>query len=399
MDTARIKSIAVLGYNFNLHLLRSLIPGRRKKDQAELFRGYFRDDRITGFTDSEHRDLVEFGGCVACGLCPSHCRVMELTGGRFKGPMDLALAASRSHPEFVHDLDSIILCAACGQCEPVCPERVPMSRIAMAMRFMLWRVAPESFPPAWHAARENLAAHGDPAGAAERFQVPLAQDADCALVLGPALARRPKRATMALGLLQKLGYKVTGIREGTIGGVGAGLGLEPDASWVEQLRGDNIKTIIAADPEVWLALRRDGRVSGKGVKFIIEAVVERWPDGQELGVALSGAAIHYPYPLARGPGMVDVVEGFLAGHGAELVLLSPGGELSPPLGWEGGAGLVDPGLARGLCRARLEDARRAGASRVLTLCASDQSALEGASEGGGPLVSDLVEILFDLLKG
>ncbi|HUT52198.1 MAG TPA: (Fe-S)-binding protein [bacterium] len=378
MDTARIKALAVLGYNFNLHLLKKVLP-HEKKDQAELFRSYFKDDRIAPFTAAETAELNGFETCVACGLCPSHCRVMELSEGKFLGPMHLAVAASRSQPEFMHDGDSLFLCAACGQCEPVCPERVPVGRMARAMRAMLWRTAPEALPEAYHHAAENLKRHGSIYGEPAAGAAPEHRDAGAALVLGPSLKRDAGRAGRVAEALKKLGIDVTCINEGSIGGVAESLGLVPDTGWVDALAASAARTVIVAEPDEWIALKDDLRLKGKAVKFILEAVAEKMPAGLTLASLINGrAAVHDTHALCRRSSMWKLSRDVLGRAGVGIVEMEKHGEWSPPLGWEGGIELALPGLAGLLARARLDDAARAGALSLIVFSAADAALLERA---------------------
>lgn len=396
MDTARIKALVVLGYNFNLHMLRKVVS-RDCTDQAELFRGYFREDRLPALTEREHRELLEFEGCVACGLCPSHCRVMALAAGRFQGPLHLATAASRSQPEFRDDLDSLLLCSVCGQCEPICPEHVPVSRMTRAMRGIIWRVAPEALPQAYHEAAENLKRHGSILGAAPALDLPVKSSAAAALVLGPGLSHSPARARQVFDLLARLGYDLTAVSEGSLGGVAASLGLTPDTRWVETLARSSQKTVIAADPETWRALKDDPRVAGKTVKSLLEAVAEKWPAGLSLAGAGKGpVSVHDPAAFARGSGQWRLARELLARGKAEVKEMAEHGEWSPPVGSEGGVSLGDPALAKSLAQARLADAQAVGAQTLVALSGDDADVLAAAK--GEPEAIDFVELITRALK-
>ncbi len=369
MDTARVWAISVLGYNFWVHMLRAMVSPD-KEDQAELFREYFREDRIAPLTPEEHADLARFEGCVACGLCPSRCRVRELSAGRFHGPAHLAATTSRSHPDFIHDLDSMLLCAACGQCEPICPEWVPVSKMAPAMRSMIWRTTPESLPEAYQEAVRNLCEHGSVYGAEPELDLPADDDADVAVVLGPALRRDPARAGRLFEVLAKVGIKGSAVKEGSLGGVAAAMGLAPDDGWVDELAAHEAKEIVVADPEAWLSLRDDERLAGKEVRFALEALADQ--AGTALAEGLPGpVAVHDSYPLARGSSRWRLTREVLEAGGAKLVEMDDAGEDSPPLGWEGGLDLVDPDLAKLLLRARIQDARAAGAEAMVTATPAD----------------------------
>ena len=386
IDAERIKALSVLGYNFWLHLFRSLLP-REKKDQAELFLSYFRDDRIANFTPEEYREIDRFEACVVCGLCPGHCRVMEEAPGRFFGPMHLAACASRSQPEFIADRDSLLLCAACGQCEPVCPEAVPVARVATAMRDMIWRVAAELLPPAYHTAAENLAAHGNIFGPAS---VPAGSATGAALVLGPRLRRMPDSAANLVELLRRLGLPATPVAEGSIGGEARSLGLLPDTAWVDALAASSAATIFVADPEAWLCLAADPRLKQKTVQPALLAAIEKWPAGAKLPPG--PVAVHDGAAFGRRSPVAARVREFLAAAGATVVEMDRPGESAPPVGWEGGIELVDPELAGRLAARRLADARRAGARILLALSADDYALLSGQKVDGVEVV-----FIFDLL--
>jgi hypothetical protein len=88
-------------------------------------------------TAEERRQLPEFSGCIACGLCDvgEGARIAR-AGGVYAGVMDLMLASSRNMPDFDAAARSF---AAVGderleQLEARCPTRVPMRRVAAFVR-------------------------------------------------------------------------------------------------------------------------------------------------------------------------------------------------------------------------------------------------------------------------
>jgi len=392
MDTTRIKAISVLGYNFGLHMLRSILPGG-EEDQAELFRSYFYEDRITSLTPREQQDLYRFDGCVSCGLCPAACRVMEAAKGRFQGPMSIASSASRSHPDFIHDADSIFLCAACGQCEPICPEAVPVSEIVGPMRAMMWRVAPEALPASYQTAKANLEQYGAIHGKPELPDLKPAGKGRSALVLGPALARDRESAERIVSVLGKLGREVGGIEEGSVGGVAEAIGLVPDVGWVGALAELDTDEIIVAGPEEWLALKADERLAGKSVVHALEAVRARLPEKIKFPDDVKPpVALHHPYPMARRSELWRLGREMLERGGLEIVELDPRPEEAPPLGWEGGLELAYPQLAKELAKARVQDAEAAGAKTIITVAADDKRMLDERGVGAVGVV-DLFELL------
>ncbi len=388
MDLARVKAIAVLGYNFNLHLLRSVFK-RNKEDQKKLFLDYFNEDNITGLSEKEHRDALDFEGCVACGLCPASCRVMELSKGKFLGPMHIAASAGRSFPDLHNDADSIFLCAVCGQCEPVCPEDVPIARMAASMRAMIWKVAPQAVPPAYKTALENLRAHGNIYGEPQVRPNPK-KDTDAVLVLGPALQRDSQAAERIIAVLEKLGEEPALVEEGALGGLAESMGLEPDTAWIKNLL--SYKNIIVADPDLWLALKKSPELQSSRVLFITEALEEK-PGGTSLDKLIEGpAAVHDPAALARYSTVAADIRDILREGKVEIVPLPDEMENAPPLGWEGGLDMAAPDMAAKLVRLRLGEAEKAGARTLLTPCFQD--VVVAREHGGESPVR--VEYLIDL---
>ncbi len=397
MDAAKIKAISVLGYNFWIHVFKSLIP-KDKEDQAELFREYFKEDRIAPFTLAEHEELKAFSSCVSCGLCPAHCRVMSLSDGAFPGPMRMALSTSRSHPDFIYDLDALCLCAVCGQCEPVCPEAVPVSRIASSMRRMAWRVSPESMPAAYLEARDNLEAHGNPYGREDGPALPRRDEADAVLILGPRLRLLPDKVSTIELCLAKLGAQVTGFEEGNAGGIVDALGLEADREWIGRLAESGQERIIVADPETWAALKNDPSLSQKKITFLLEEILERWPEDLHLVDTLEmPAAVHEPSVLARGAFPPEAIQRLFAKSRLEPANMSPCGTFSPPAGWEGGLELVAPELSIKVARERLFDAKEAGAKTIIALCPSDAAVLDKAWREGLPEAVYFMDAIYSAL--
>ena len=157
----RIKALLLLAWA----LLRTLVMRALGKGNVGLvfFEQNYAADGLAAVSEQERRQMVNFGRCIACGLCDRNDvqRVVE-SGGRYRGTMTLILAASRSMPDF--------RAAALGfeylsdedlaEKERICPTRVPMRQIARFVRGRAeqGRVSapasqgrkrlPSSFPPA-----------------------------------------------------------------------------------------------------------------------------------------------------------------------------------------------------------------------------------------------------------
>jgi succinate dehydrogenase/fumarate reductase-like Fe-S protein len=101
------------------------------------FRENYADDGLTSVSESERRDMREFGRCIACGRCNRGDGPWVIQSkGQYRGTMGLVLAASRSMPDYRaaargftylsdHELE---------RKEAVCPTRVPLRRLAAFVR-------------------------------------------------------------------------------------------------------------------------------------------------------------------------------------------------------------------------------------------------------------------------
>jgi succinate dehydrogenase / fumarate reductase iron-sulfur subunit len=70
---------------------------------------------------------VHFGGCIHCLCCMSVCPIYKKSPEIFIGPPGLlALSANLENIENQKIHEKAILCAECGQCEEVCPRRIPI---------------------------------------------------------------------------------------------------------------------------------------------------------------------------------------------------------------------------------------------------------------------------------
>ena len=395
MDLKQLKALSVLGWNFGLHMLRAMIP-RKKEDQAEKFRGYFRPDRITSFTAAEHRAILEFESCTVCGICSAHCRVMARSAGKFLGPEHIAASASRSQPDFYADASSLYLCAVCGQCEPDCPERVPVSRMAMHMRSMIRRVAPEVMPQPVQTAADNLARHGNIYGPAPALALPRRADAEFILFLGCRERMAPEKAASKVSLLNKLGVTVTGIDETCCGGVPSALGLETPVPVRDRILAAGPKKLLTLCPHCTETFRRDPALAGKiQTRHLVEVLAERLPAGAGRKDLPAPIAFHDPCHLARGCGLIQEPRDLLRRLKLDLVEMNEIGDRAPCCGAGNGLALTDPDLAKQVALSRLAEAKASGAKSVVTACEGCRGQLEAARQEGDPAVWMLEEILAD----
>ncbi len=89
-------------------------------------------------------DMLEFAkSCTDCGMCLEVCPTYRITGNAlFSPPERLKTAATIFEGGEVDDLhvESIYNCPKCMQCETVCPEGIPFTRVLHGSReSLVWR--------------------------------------------------------------------------------------------------------------------------------------------------------------------------------------------------------------------------------------------------------------------
>lgn len=134
MLSGRALALALLGWSLVKVVFGYL---RRRPPGLERFHDNYGADRL-GEIEPEQRELLaRFGGCVACGLCDEgEAERIRASAGAYPGLMQLALASSRSMPDFDAAMPGFaavppqVLRAA----ELRCPARVPFGELAGFVR-------------------------------------------------------------------------------------------------------------------------------------------------------------------------------------------------------------------------------------------------------------------------
>jgi hypothetical protein len=134
----RIHALFILAWALVRSLLAPLFGARR--GLAAFQRSYAKDN-LPAVSKAERVALPRFSGCIACGRCDvGEAARIVAAKGTYGGMMDLALASSRSMPDYdaaarsfaaVSDAD---MAAAEGRC----PTRVPFRALR---RFVLAKAA------------------------------------------------------------------------------------------------------------------------------------------------------------------------------------------------------------------------------------------------------------------
>jgi succinate dehydrogenase/fumarate reductase-like Fe-S protein len=101
------------------------------------FHASYAADRLKPIDLDERPAVAGFGSCLACGLCNAGEAMRVIASrGMYLGPMDLALASSRSMPDADAALRSFAAVddAALERVEAMCPGFVPLRRLAAFVR-------------------------------------------------------------------------------------------------------------------------------------------------------------------------------------------------------------------------------------------------------------------------
>jgi succinate dehydrogenase/fumarate reductase-like Fe-S protein len=132
-------------YLFRHFLSRLWWTRRRSEGELSKFLHNYRDDHTLPLTPEEREVFPSFEVCVSCGLCTATCLLTaapgNLSGSTRIDPRTLAIAYSRSIPDFWTARELVEKCRDCGLCEEICPTDAPLKRM---MRFMTEKLREEA---------------------------------------------------------------------------------------------------------------------------------------------------------------------------------------------------------------------------------------------------------------
>jgi Pyruvate/2-oxoacid:ferredoxin oxidoreductase delta subunit len=118
----RLKALSFLGFHFNSHLLKKLIPFKRRGLQH--FKNDYRNDKIYSIAQEDRDKMPSFSRCYTCKICDTYCPQGN--------PSYLVQTFSRSLTDF-DLLIPLASCGGCDLCEKHCPQHVPIKQIVQFM--------------------------------------------------------------------------------------------------------------------------------------------------------------------------------------------------------------------------------------------------------------------------
>jgi Fe-S oxidoreductase len=387
IDIERIKALSVLGYNFGLHLLRSVIP-RKKEDQAEKFKGYFQKDWINAFTREEIELIYNFENCTVCGLCPETCLPSALSNSKFLGPEHLITCAGRSQPEYFADIDDFFRCTLCARCEQTCPEEVKISELALLMRRWIYRVNPSEFWSIFPEVKKNLEQFGNPFGKEKPVSQKMTGKSKSVLFLGcrEMVKAEPSRWIELADKLKLNAELVSGV---CCGGFLEEIGAENLSPGLEKLLARNPGEVITVCPHCYYQLKKKLPESIP-VKFILEMI----PESIEPGTGKAQRALyHDPCFLGRKMGIIDKPRALIKRLGYELIEFSQSGMLGECCGGGGGLFWYDNEMAQRISGQKISEAKKLGVNLILTECGLCKELMQKAGEADKIEVKRISELL------
>ena len=138
-DLKWLHAQANLAWKLVRHWLRKLWPWAPRYGFARFQENYV-PEGLPPSTPAFRLLAHEPGRCTACSMCDEVCPILrgELKGEdpQFLGPMTFILSATRQAPQ-LDDVKQTLatlngpVCAGCRKCDAVCPERIPIEKLAV----------------------------------------------------------------------------------------------------------------------------------------------------------------------------------------------------------------------------------------------------------------------------
>lgn len=364
------------------------------------FLSHYREDNIFEIDAHERERYHTFARCIQCNICQPYCVMFRAIGQlEFPGPMVVASTCSRGLSELGTTSGVIYNCTQCRLCETICPENAPIAEMVGFIRKYIFKYEPELVPQPLK----------DMCGVVRRygaiFDEPVPDviheksSAEYVLFLGcHGRYKQNRRKEAAVALLKRLAIDFTTIDEVCCGAPlkAAGCDTAGDLARMnlERIREKKTAKVITLCPHCLVEFC-EGREYAGGLEAI--HIAELLPQFESTGVG--GAEVvtyHDPCMLGRACGVFDEPRKALKFAGATTVEMSASREMAYCCGNWGGLGQSSRETAEAIAARRLQDARDAGASVLLTECPWCQEIFSSAKlPEGKPRVRSVLEYLHD----
>lgn len=127
----KLRAQGVLAFLFVIHLLKKVFFFWRRPRGLSIFLGQYIADGIYPVEERERHEFPSFQKCQACSLCTFSCTAVQQ--GRAPSafePKFIMLGLGRSSHESEVFLEEWLPCIECGSCQVLCPNDVPIHRMA-----------------------------------------------------------------------------------------------------------------------------------------------------------------------------------------------------------------------------------------------------------------------------
>ncbi len=358
--------------------------------------------------------------CFQCGVCTAMCPWGETREGGFdvRGILRAAQLGN------MQELDTLWLCSGCLQCEASCPRGVPISEVISNLRYLLWKARDQlhALPSTLWSCYWNNNPLGQPPSARLDWAVDLdipafdAAQHDWLLYIGCTASYDRRAQAVARAAVKILGsagirFGILGLDEPCCGESVLRLGHRPFFEDMANLaktifKQNRVQQMIVLSPHCFDVFRHqyDGLMDSIEVTHITQFVADLTDSGRLNLTARDDLCLTYHDPclLGRGSGEYDAPRKILqAIPGVELIPMEQERDDALCCGGGGGRMYLETLPGERFGDIRVEQARRTGASMLVTACPLCIACLEDSMkvvEGESLPVLDVIEVVYAHLE-
>ena len=376
---------------------RALTPSEKDGVGLGEFLSSYREDNIFEIDAHERKVYHTFARCIQCNICQPYCVMFRAIGYQeFPGPMVVAGTLSRALSELGNAADAIYNCTQCRLCETTCPEDAPIAEIVGFVRKYIYKYEVDLAPQPLIEMCETVRARGSIFDKDPPEVIHEKSSAEYVFFKGcHGRYKQKRRADAAISMLKNIGIDFTTIDEVCCGAPLKAAGCDETADLaranLDRIREKKTNKVITMCPHCHVSFREDREY---GDKLETTHIAELLPHFRSAQAFKEVVAYHAPCMLGRVCGVFDEPRRALKFAGIKTVEMETSREMAYCCGAWGGLGLSSPRTAEAIATRRLEDARDAGASVLLTECPWCLDIFASATlEEGKPRVRSTIEYL------